>query len=396
MNTILIITSNGRTPPLFTRKACIQFNHIHKNTKKIPSPDIFAALVAVLINSVSSEELVQEVASLRTAILDAQVTQLSRASRFYVQYVDRSTQTEDFSESEDWTDYEEDLPAPASASKAASRSLMVSSVLSLVTTVMCYLLWEVLEPTARSILVLSSNSSPAIKDKLERLHEAAGNPYWAWEDVPRYPFAPPKVCEKNYQGHPWQKAFSYTKEDTREEAIQRRLWCGRSTPLGRLVYNVGYGVTASDNSITFQNVSSANICSVIEPTNLTFPIIITYGFAQGTPVNTGQIIHFDLDQRTPNYLDRHLNDGEPPLLMIINPMNLIIDRDVLDIEEAQLSPPLVSIHSPFDVEAAEKELDDVVHERYIPKQDRYLQQTLNFAGEHDWTGQMKDRPDRAV
>ena len=56
---------------------------------------------------------------------------------------------------------------------------------------LCYLLWEILEPKTRSIFVLSSRSSPEIQAKLEILLDAKENPYWALEDVKRFPFRKP-------------------------------------------------------------------------------------------------------------------------------------------------------------------------------------------------------------
>lgn len=67
-------------------------------------------------------------------------------------------------------------------------------------------------------------------------------------------------------------------------------------------------------------------------------------------------------------------------------MDLMYDKFGLDVDDTPISPG-------FNYEEATKDLDDVVHDRDIPEQDRMLQQALDFAERHDWYGDRKNRPE---
>lgn len=54
--------------------------------------------------------------------------------------------------------------------------------------------------------------------KLDILVKNNENPYWAVEDIVRYPTAPPIVSCEDYQHHDWLAAFRRTEEETRSEA----------------------------------------------------------------------------------------------------------------------------------------------------------------------------------
>lgn len=67
----------------------------------------------------------------------------------------------------------------------------------------------------------SSDPPRRIAGNVKALLGKNENPYWAREDVARYPFVPPVVCAADYDSHPWKEVFSPTQNETREEAVRQ-------------------------------------------------------------------------------------------------------------------------------------------------------------------------------
>ena len=79
------------------------------------------------------------------------------------------------------------------------------------------LLWETFRPATQESLLHHSRPPLKIRQKLDRLQKVAENSYGIREDVSRYPFVPPIVCEKDYDNCQWRKAFSPTQKHDEEE-----------------------------------------------------------------------------------------------------------------------------------------------------------------------------------